>query len=60
MTGLRSLDHARGAPFHDLTLEVDRRFTLVDRRLEGIQTEMDARFREVFGHFDELYRRLGG
>jgi chromosome segregation ATPase len=31
--------------------EVDRRFTEIDRRSE-------ERFREILGHFDELYRRL--
>ncbi len=44
--------------FHDLTLEMDRRFTLLDRRLEAFQAEVGERFGEVFGHFDELYRRL--
>lgn len=44
--------------FHDLTLEIDRRFTLLDGRLTVFQAEVDVRFREVFGHFDEIYRRL--
>ena len=31
--------------------EIDRRFVEIDRRAE-------ERFREILGHFDELYRRL--
>jgi len=44
--------------FHALTLELDRRFTLLGSRVEAFQAEVDERFRDVFGHFDELYRRL--
>ena len=38
--------------------EVDRRFTELDRRLIAFQEQTDERFREVLGHFDEIYRRL--
>jgi chromosome segregation ATPase len=45
--------------------EIDRRFTEVGHRftaLEGRFTEFERRseeqFREILGHFDELYRRL--
>ncbi len=34
--------------------EIDRRFDRVEVKL----TEHDERFREVFGHFDHLYRQL--
>jgi chromosome segregation ATPase len=44
--------------FHHLTLDIDRRFTLLDGRLTAFQAEVGERFREVFGHFDEIYRRL--
>jgi uncharacterized membrane-anchored protein YhcB (DUF1043 family) len=44
--------------FHDLTLELRRRLTAVDERIASFRAEMDERFREVSGHFDELYRRL--
>ena len=50
--------------------EIDRRFTEIDRRFAEVGSrfdEMDRRwtlerseeqFREILGHFDELYRRL--
>jgi DNA repair exonuclease SbcCD ATPase subunit len=44
--------------FHHLTLEIDRRFTLLDGRLTAFHAEVGERFREVFSHFDEIYRRL--
>ena len=44
--------------FHDLTLGIDRRFTLLDSRLDAFQASVDERFREVFGHFDAIYLRL--
>jgi predicted nucleic acid-binding Zn-ribbon protein len=34
--------------------EIDRRFDRVEAKL----AEHDERFREIFGHFDHLYRRL--
>ena len=34
--------------------DIDRRFDRLDAKL----AEHDERFREVFGHFDHLYRRL--
>jgi hypothetical protein len=42
--------------FHDLTVEMDRRFALLDSRLETFQAEVGEGFGEVFGHFDEIYR----
>ena len=44
--------------YHDLTLELSRRLTAVDERIASFRAEMDERFREVSGHFDEIYRRL--
>ena len=44
--------------FHDLTLGIDRRFTLLDIRLDAFQASVDERFREVFGHFDAIHLRL--
>lgn len=44
--------------FHDQTLELSRRLTAVDERIASFRAEMDERFREVSGHFDEIYRRL--
>jgi archaellum component FlaC len=38
--------------------EVDRRFADVDRRIEALETRQEERFREILGHFGELYRRL--
>jgi hypothetical protein len=46
--------------FHHLTLEIDRRFTLLDGRLTAFQAEVGERFREVFGHFDEIYDGWSG
>jgi DNA repair exonuclease SbcCD ATPase subunit len=43
---------------HDLTLEMSRRLTAVDGRIASFRAEVDERFREVSGHFDEIYRRL--
>ena len=39
-------------------VEVDRRFAEIDRRLDTLETREEQRFRELLGHFDELYRRL--
>ena len=44
--------------FHHPTLELDRRFILADGRLAAFQAEVGERFREVFGHFEEICRRL--
>jgi chromosome segregation ATPase len=38
--------------------EVERRFTDVDRLFSDIDRRSEERFREILGHFDELYRRL--
>jgi chromosome segregation ATPase len=38
--------------------EVDRRFAEVDRRIDGLAVRQEEGFREILGHFDELYRRL--
>ena len=34
------------------------RFSAVDRRFDALDERGVTRFREVFGHFDEVYRRL--
>jgi chromosome segregation ATPase len=44
--------------FHDLTFELNRQLTAVDERITSFRAEMDERFREVFGHFDSIYRRF--
>ncbi len=44
--------------FHELTLELNRRLTAIDERITSFRAEMDERFREVFGHFDSMYRRF--
>ena len=41
--------------FHDLTLEMDRRFTVVDGRLAAFQVEVNEKLRDVVGHFDTIY-----
>jgi chromosome segregation ATPase len=45
--------------------EVDRRFAAVgsrfdemDRRFASMERRSEEQFREILGHFDELYRRL--
>jgi chromosome segregation ATPase len=40
---------------------IDRRFDAVDCRFDAVEVRLDAhdeRFREILGHFDNLYRRL--
>ena len=36
---------------------LEQRFVAIDRRFDAMQTDLDEKFREVFGHFDALYRR---
>lgn len=38
--------------------EVQRRFNESDRRIDGLALRQEEGFREILGHFDELYRRL--
>jgi chromosome segregation ATPase len=38
---------------------VDGRFTGIEARLAAIERRSEEQFREILGHFDELYRRLG-
>jgi len=38
--------------------EIDRRFTEADRRVDSLAVRQEEQFREILGHFDELYRRL--
>ena len=42
-----------GRRFDTIADRVDR----VDRRFDALHAHIDARFREVSGHFDEIYRR---
>jgi predicted nuclease with TOPRIM domain len=37
---------------------VDRRFGALERRFDALEHRVDEGFREVLGHFDEIYRRL--
>lgn len=37
---------------------VDRRFGDIDRRLTALDERSEEQFREILGHFDQLYRRL--
>lgn len=39
---------------------VAQRFDTIDRRFDVMQERLDEKFLEVFGHFDEVYRRLEG
>ena len=39
-------------------MAIAQRFDAVDRRAEALAERVDAGFRDVLGHFDELYRRL--
>jgi chromosome segregation ATPase len=38
--------------------EIDHRFGEIDRRFTALERRSEEQFREVLGHFDELYRRL--
>jgi chromosome segregation ATPase len=38
--------------------EIDRRFDETDRRIESLAAREEEHFREILGHFDDLYRRL--
>ena len=37
---------------------VDRRFGALESRFDTLEHRVDEGFREVLGHFDEIYRRL--
>jgi chromosome segregation ATPase len=39
--------------------EVGSRFEEIDRRFTALERRSEEQFREILGHFDELYRRLG-
>lgn len=40
--------------------EVDRRFGEIDQRLTTLEERSEQQFREILGHFDQLYRGLDG
>ena len=44
--------------YQQLVEFLGRQFAAIDQRFEAMQTDLDEKFREVFGHFDALYRRL--
>ena len=44
--------------YQQLTEFLGQQFAAIDRRFDSLQKHMDARFREVFGHFDTIYGRL--
>jgi len=35
-----------------------RQFTAIDRRFDTLEQRVNEGFREVLGHFDEIYRQL--
>jgi chromosome segregation ATPase len=37
---------------------IDQRFDSIDRRFEAVDRRFDELRAELFGHFDEIYRRL--
>jgi flagellar capping protein FliD len=37
---------------------IDQRFVSIDQRLDAMEQRFDAQFREILGHFDQLYQRL--
>lgn len=37
---------------------VDRRFVQLDERFDALERRVDEGFRDVTGHFEEIYRRL--
>ena len=37
---------------------VDRRFGVFEQRFDAGERRAEERFREILGHFDEIYRRL--
>lgn len=37
---------------------VDRRFVHLEERFDALERRVDEGFRDIAGHFDELYRRL--
>ncbi len=46
--------------FQELTLELSRRLTAIDAQIASFRAEVEKRFRDVSGHFDETYRKLDG
>ena len=44
--------------YQQLVEFLGRQFTAIDQRFDSLQQHIDERFREGFGHFDEIYRRL--
>ena len=44
--------------YQQLVEFLGRQFAAIDQRFEAMQADLDEKFREVFGHFDALYRRL--
>ena len=37
---------------------IDQRFAAIDQRLDAMEQRRDEQFREILGHFDQLYLRL--
>ena len=46
------------AEYQQLVQFLTTQFAGIDRRFDGLREEMNSRFRETHGHFDEIYRRL--
>ena len=44
--------------YQQLVEFLGRQFGVIDRRFDAVEQRFDERFREVLGHFDEIYRRL--
>lgn len=44
--------------YQQLVQFLTNRFVGIDRRFDGLREEMNSRFRETHGHFDEVSRRL--
>lgn len=44
--------------YQELVEFLGRQFTAIERRFDGLESELRDFRREALGHFDELYRRL--
>lgn len=44
--------------FQEFTLELNRRLSAIDEQIASFRAEVEERFRDVSGHFDETYRKL--
>lgn len=47
-----------GSEYQQLVEFLGHQFTAIDRRFDTLEQRVNEGFREVFGHFDEIYRRL--